>query len=64
MSDEIPREEKERMRNVHADSADSLLFGVPVADPGYAAAMSAAAAHASLAVYWQARIEWEHGVGY
>jgi hypothetical protein len=60
----VPREEKERQRDVHALSADRLLFGVAVADPGYAAAMSAAAAHATMAVYWQSRIEWEHGVGF
>jgi predicted Zn-dependent protease len=61
VTENLPREENERQRDVHAEHADGLLFGSSPSDENYPAAMSAAAAHASMAVYWQARIEWEHG---
>lgn len=58
------REEKERLRDQNVREAEALLYGTPRFEPTYNGDMAAAAAHATLAAYWQARIEWEHGVGY
>ena len=58
------RSEKEKARDYNASRAEALLHEIAPVDPLYGAMMAAAAAHASLAVLYQARIEWEHGVGY
>lgn len=58
----IPREEKERRRDAEAASAEALLYTVGRYEETYSGDMAAASAHATLAAYWQARIEWEHGV--
>lgn len=64
LKDAMSREEKERRRDEAAQAAEGLVYGVGRFDPTYAGDMSAAAAYATLAAYYQARIEWEHGVGY
>lgn len=60
----LTREEMERRRDQAAREAECLLYGVGRFEAKYSGDMAAASAHATLAVYYQARIEWEHGVGY
>lgn len=60
---EVSREDKERLRDQAVREAEGLLYGVARCEPTYSGDMAAAAAHATLAAYWQARIEWDHGVG-
>lgn len=64
LSEALSREEKERRRDAAAQAAEGLVYGVGRFDPTYQGDMSAAAAFATLAAYYQARIEWEHGVGF
>jgi hypothetical protein len=55
----LDRTEKEARRDLNAKRAEFLL-GLP--EPEHSQ-VSAAVAHATLAAYYQARIEWEHGIG-
>lgn len=64
MSEPLSREEKERRRDQEAQSAEGLLYSTPPHSETYAGDMAAASAHATLAAYYQARIEWEHGYGH
>ena len=54
----ISREEMERRRDQSARDAEALLYGTARYDEKYEGDMAAAAALASLAVLYQARIEW------
>jgi hypothetical protein len=60
---ELDRAEKERLRDQAAREAEALLYGTNRSEPTYNGDMAAAQAHATLAAYYQARIEWEHGFG-
>lgn len=53
----MTREEMERLRDQAISEAEALLYQTPYHEETYNGKMAAAAAHATLASIWQARLD-------